>query len=263
MNFAQIETTTYCNLSCWFCQNQHYERPPSEVMGMELFCRVLESIKQSYPLEKLSRITFSSYNEPLADPLFEHRVRELSRHQYYLALYTNGTLLSDEIIEFLCSPRTLLDSVVVNLPSVDEHEYQQLVNRKADPSRIVEQVKALAEATAETHEHKVLVNGVMDEDHDERRESVGVAFREHPNIAVSKSRLFDRAGMLSATKIEHAEHDRQATGCYAGKLEQLFIGINNTLLHNHEITGKRCHTQNRNQQSHKNTGLNFEITELH
>ena len=75
---VQIETNTFCNHKCWFCQNAHYKKPESRAMTMGLFETILKDISAAFPKSRLKTVTFAAYNEPTLDPFFMDRLRMLS-----------------------------------------------------------------------------------------------------------------------------------------------------------------------------------------
>ena len=91
---AQIETSTFCNHKCWYCQNAHYKNPEPRVMPMGLFESILKDISAAFPKTRLKTICFAAYNEPTLDPFFKDRLRMLSQHGFDYWFITNGSRMT-------------------------------------------------------------------------------------------------------------------------------------------------------------------------
>lgn len=97
----EIETHTFCNRTCWFCPNSYIDRrSANHRMDEGLYLRILRDLvsigyKQS--------ITFSRYNEPLADRIILTRIKQ-ARDQLPAAkifTHTNGDYLNRAYLDEL------------------------------------------------------------------------------------------------------------------------------------------------------------------
>jgi len=115
-----IETFRQCNARCRYCP-QSISQKTRGIMPMRIFNDVLNNLYSTHP----QWIAFNHYGEPLLDPYFQQRIEGLREHGHRLRLFTNATLLTDSITDFLC--QTDLYGVVFNFPSLDPLEWCQLM----------------------------------------------------------------------------------------------------------------------------------------
>jgi radical SAM protein with 4Fe4S-binding SPASM domain len=93
-------------------------------MPLELFELILSRLGQASP----EWVALNHYGEPLLDPHFRERVRMLRAKGFPLYLFTNGTLLKDSTVDFLCEGG--LYEVTFNFPSLDPDEWCDLMQMK-------------------------------------------------------------------------------------------------------------------------------------
>ncbi len=122
---AQIEVTAHCNWGCRFCPVS-IDRKPAATMSIPLFEEIIRKISV---YDTIRYVTFHFYNEPTLDRLFEKRLSILQEHGLVLRLFTNASHLTSDKINSL-SRSGVLDRLVVNLPSVNEEEFQALTQSK-------------------------------------------------------------------------------------------------------------------------------------
>lgn len=120
---VDIETCRQCNARCQFCPQSVSPKPPA-VMPLELFEFILSRLDQTSP----EWVALNHYGEPLLDPHFRERVRMLREKGFPLYLFTNGTLLKDSTVDFLCEGG--LYEVTINFPSLDPGEWCDLMQMK-------------------------------------------------------------------------------------------------------------------------------------
>lgn len=100
--WAIVMPTKACNLACEYC---YVTDKPTEMMSHALVERVLDQLLQHNDPEKLTRITWHGGEPMLAGIDFYQHVCSVIREQYpghniQHAIQTNGTLLTDEWIDF-------------------------------------------------------------------------------------------------------------------------------------------------------------------
>lgn len=118
-----FEPTNRCNLRCRFCPNRFRNRAQG-TLDPDLFRRVVDetaSTTLEYHLDMMG--------EPLLHPGLVEMVAYAGRRGARLVLYTNLAVRDDALIRTLA--RSSLDRVVVNLSSLDAHEYRTLHGRDA------------------------------------------------------------------------------------------------------------------------------------
>lgn len=119
---VEIEVSSACDYRCRFCPVSVNPRK-DKVMSMGVFNEIINKLSL---LKNVKYITFSSYNEPLLDPLFEERVKVLSKTDYKLKLITNAHNLTPEKLQFLREYKKVVEFIKINLPSADPEEYVRL-----------------------------------------------------------------------------------------------------------------------------------------
>jgi radical SAM protein with 4Fe4S-binding SPASM domain len=93
--FMQVETTNHCNAHCIFCP--HHEFKEKGFMTDELYDKILNEAKQ---LPNLTEFIPMLTGEPFLDKKFIPRLRKLRETlpNVDIEIYTNGSLLTDEVI---------------------------------------------------------------------------------------------------------------------------------------------------------------------
>lgn len=98
---VEIETFTYCNRVCWFCPNAHIDRRSNNhYMDEDLYLRILADLNS---IDYGGSITYSRYNEPLADRIILTRIRQAREAlpNAILFTHTNGDYLNKELLDEL------------------------------------------------------------------------------------------------------------------------------------------------------------------
>jgi radical SAM protein with 4Fe4S-binding SPASM domain len=191
-------------------------------MDMSLFVRTLDEIKSNFGEIKL--ISFAAYNEPTADPHFIERLKVLSRKGFRYFSYTNGSLLTEDLIDRLADHSIRITGTYINLPTLDKSEYKKIVGREGDPRKILEMVIYLAKKIPKRHH--ILVNGDKSLEHRLHYNGIRNAVKKKKNIRVKQIKVIDRAGMLEGPGFEHVSHKGSVIGCASHKLNNLYIGVN-------------------------------------
>ena len=98
---VEIETFTYCNRVCWFCPNSRIDRRShNNYMDEGLYLRILSELAQ-VNYERV--ISFSRYNEPLADRIILKRLKQArsALPKAHLLTHTNGDYLTLALLDEL------------------------------------------------------------------------------------------------------------------------------------------------------------------
>ena len=101
VRMVEIEVSSYCNRKCWFCPNATYDRmSDNKLMSAEMYSSIL---RQLASIGYDGTITYSRYNEPLADKMILERIAEARRMLPDAQLHTNtnGDYLDLEYVEQL------------------------------------------------------------------------------------------------------------------------------------------------------------------
>ena len=93
----EIETSTVCNWACEYYLAQN-RLPIQKFISLPLFNYI---IKEAIAYGKFCTIALHSYNEPTLNPNFIYYVEAIAQTDIKLVLYTKGSGLTDEILNFL------------------------------------------------------------------------------------------------------------------------------------------------------------------
>lgn len=101
LNFVEIEVFSFCNRTCWFCPNSKIDRHGQNIfMPEDTYLKILKDLKE---IKYDGLVTFSRYNEPLADKIILTRIAQARKYlpNAFLSTNTNGDYLTKEYIEKL------------------------------------------------------------------------------------------------------------------------------------------------------------------
>ena len=118
---VEIEVFSYCNRKCWFCPNSFIDRQSENIYMDELLYRaILQDLKS---IEYDKTISYSRYNEPLADRVILTRLKQAQKclPNALLHLNTNGDYLGADLLKQLydCGLRSI--NIQVYLDSDEEY----------------------------------------------------------------------------------------------------------------------------------------------
>jgi radical SAM protein with 4Fe4S-binding SPASM domain len=98
---VEIEVFTYCNRKCYFCPNSYIDRRSTNTyMQEDLYLKILGELRT---IEYGGVITYSRYNEPLADRIILSRLRQAKElvPNAALSTHSNGDYLDRPYLEEL------------------------------------------------------------------------------------------------------------------------------------------------------------------
>ncbi|MGH3924225.1 MAG: radical SAM protein, partial [Pseudonocardiaceae bacterium] len=199
---AQIEVTAHCNWGCRVCPVSTDRKPPA-TMPIPLFEEIIEKISVC---DTIRYVTFHFYNEPTLDPFFDQRIDMLREHGLRLRLFTNASHLTTDRIEAL-KRSGVLDLLMVNLPALQEEEFQALTQSRTH-AKTVRNVDAAVEHALPV---SIAVNGTG--------EAVGhriAELRERyepQGVQVNSTVLSDRAGTVGGSYNQAIRVDGPLRGC--------------------------------------------------
>ncbi|OGD29265.1 MAG: hypothetical protein A2Y56_10555 [Candidatus Aminicenantes bacterium RBG_13_63_10] len=223
---VQVETSTDCNRSCWYCPNAHFPRRPSKVMSAELFEAVLDEVSQAFTKRQLHTVSLAAYNEPTLDPLFEERLLCLTRKGFDYYFITNGTGVTEALVDFLLRERVRMSSFHINLPAIDPEEYARTTGGRP------EDVPALRRGLAYLFRHRadfgvkmsLVVHGDGGEAHRRNFERMMEFWREE-RIQVLFMPVMNRAGLLEEVIPPPIDHGTDRVWCKARHIESLYVSV--------------------------------------
>jgi MoaA/NifB/PqqE/SkfB family radical SAM enzyme len=98
---VEIEVHSYCNRRCWFCPNWCIDRRSStEYMDEDMYLEVMDRLAAC---DYRGMVSYSRYNEPLADPVIFKRIRQAAERIPHATLHTNtnGDYLTRKVLDQL------------------------------------------------------------------------------------------------------------------------------------------------------------------
>jgi hypothetical protein len=197
---VDIETCRQCNARCQFCP-QSVSPKSRGVMPPDLFSLILSRLEGTTP----EWIAFNHYGEPLVDPFFRPRVELLRERNLPLALFTNGILMKDPVIDFLAAGGVY--KIVFNFPSLELSEWCELMQM---PEQSYWKARRAIESTLRTISNMpegvvVSVNGVTDTQA-MRAQRIQEYFSTFGDVAVRTVFSNWRAGSIQNELVQISSH---------------------------------------------------------
>lgn len=88
VNMVEVEVFSYCNRRCWFCPNSKIDRiSANRYMDTRLYSSIMDQLAS---IGYAGKISYSRYNEPLADRCILDRIREAREKLPAALLHTNS-----------------------------------------------------------------------------------------------------------------------------------------------------------------------------
>ena len=131
VKMLEIEVFSFCNRKCWFCSNAHIDRHSQNIRMLEsLYSKIISNLKE---ISYSNCISYSRYNEPLADRIILDRIYEArtTLPDATLHLNTNGDYLNQKYLEELHKVGLRSLNIQVYLPNNVEYS-DQIASQYAD-----------------------------------------------------------------------------------------------------------------------------------
>ena len=122
--YIEIELFSFCNRRCWFCPNSSIDRhSENHFLPEELYLNLLQQLAD---LDFSGQISFSRYNEPLADKIILKRLCQAraTLPKAFLHTNSNGDYLDAQYLQQL--QEAGLDSLSVQNYSVEGKSREEL-----------------------------------------------------------------------------------------------------------------------------------------
>jgi len=117
---VDIETTSICNTSCYFCPHSKMKREKKH-MSDAIFNKSLEEIKK----HNVKNVSVSFMGEPLIDPKFFERVKKIKdSYECTTFISTNALQLTKE--KSLRMIESKLDTIIISLDGVDQDSFSKI-----------------------------------------------------------------------------------------------------------------------------------------
>jgi tungsten cofactor oxidoreducase radical SAM maturase len=131
-----LEVTTKCNFSCITCIRNNWNEDLGQ-MEWGIFEKILNNLKK---LPYLETVHFGGFGEPFSHPRILDMLRAVKSIGLKVEAITNGSFLTDNVIEELISLG--LDRIYVSLDGPDEEEYNE-IRQGADFNDVIGNVQNL------------------------------------------------------------------------------------------------------------------------
>lgn len=147
VHYLTLNVVEFCNLSCKYCFAQH-EFENGKKMSIETAFKAIDWFAKNWEDGKAEILFFGG--EPLLNFKLIKEIVEYSNDKFsdklnYLSfgITTNGTVLSKEIIDFLCDNNFKV-AVSIDAGNVAHDENRIAINNRSSYERILENIKLLS-----------------------------------------------------------------------------------------------------------------------
>ncbi|MEO0435233.1 MAG: radical SAM/SPASM domain-containing protein, partial [Cyanobacteria bacterium J06656_5] len=213
---GQIEINTNCNWRCEFCPVS-IDPKPREIMKSVIFEKIVRELSE---IDTLKFVTFHFFNEPLLDPLFQERIACLQKFGLKLALYTNGSMVTKEVVQFL-SDSGVIHDIVVNLPSLKKAEFEEITGRR----HFNKSIQALNILKNSGLPFQVSVNGLPDV---AKKKVQMIQSEMGLGSQVFSASTCDRSGVLSNGYFQNVHIKNRLNGC-SWPVNHAYFGVDGTV----------------------------------
>ncbi|MEZ5479923.1 MAG: SPASM domain-containing protein [Thiolinea sp.] len=126
VNMVELEVFSYCNRVCWFCPNSFIDRRSANYyMDEDLYLGILDQLAS---IDYAGKISWSRYNEPLADRIILERIRQARERLPHAVLHTNtnGDYLKPDYLAELRQAGLNSLNIQVYLANDERYEHEQM-----------------------------------------------------------------------------------------------------------------------------------------
>jgi len=190
IHMVDIETVTSCNYKCAFCPVAYDERAgrDNRIMDMDLFKQITDKAVRHPSVREVS---LHFYGEPTLDTFFCDRINIISGTRLRLHISTNASYLDAERLEALAQNKGSIQSLNINLPSIEESEYERLTSSGCF-SGVMQNIESACLSGLPV---KILVNGTKKE-LVRNLDAVKDYFAKYQNTEVIVNNTHDCCGLL-------------------------------------------------------------------
>jgi MoaA/NifB/PqqE/SkfB family radical SAM enzyme len=138
VSMVEIEVFSYCNRRCWFCPNSVVDRQSkTEYMADDLYLRILEQLADA---DYRQMVSYSRYNEPLADRIILKRIAQAKARLPEAVLHTNtnGDFLTPDYLAELADAGLRSLNIQVYLGNDDRYDHERM---RTKMERTIEQLQ--------------------------------------------------------------------------------------------------------------------------
>lgn len=129
VSMVEVELFSYCNRRCWFCPNAHVDRITGNThMASPTYTAIISQLSE---IEYSGVITFSRYNEPLADKIIIDKLKEarMALPNAKLHTNTNGDYLDIEYLSELYEAGMRSLNIQLYLKNYEKYDHDKTIRR--------------------------------------------------------------------------------------------------------------------------------------
>lgn len=129
VSMVEVELFSYCNRRCWFCPNAHIDRITSNShMVPETYTSIIEQLAE---IDYQGVVTYSRFNEPLADRIILEKLRETRAKLPKAKLHanTNGDYLDLEYLNELYDAGMRSLNIQLYLKNDERYDHKKTIKR--------------------------------------------------------------------------------------------------------------------------------------
>ena len=126
VSMVEVEVFSYCNRRCWFCPNSVVDRlSTTEYMAEDLYLRILDQLRDA---DYQQMVSYSRYNEPLADRIILRRIEQarVRLPEAILHTNTNGDYLTAPYLIELADAGLRSLNMQVYLGNDDRYDHERM-----------------------------------------------------------------------------------------------------------------------------------------
>ncbi|MBB4106018.1 radical SAM/SPASM domain-containing protein [Allorhizobium borbori] len=129
VTMIEVELFSYCNRRCWFCPNSYIDRISSNThMSAHIYTSIISQLAE---IDYFGVITYSRYNEPLADRIILERLAETRDLLPKAKLHanTNGDYLTIEYLAELYDAGMRSLNIQLYLKNREKYDHAKTIKR--------------------------------------------------------------------------------------------------------------------------------------
>lgn len=165
----ELDPNGLCNAKCWYCPVAYGGNPAigKKNMSLEDIENVLAQISEGrgdFVDKDMSLVINAHYNEVLLYPYFKEMIKLYRKYGFKTILFSNGTTLTQEKIDFIGEYSDVIQSITLNIPSAFSDEWGRLVgmNEKIF-DKMIDNLRYASKKIADKVNIGIQVNGIQEE----------------------------------------------------------------------------------------------------
>jgi radical SAM protein with 4Fe4S-binding SPASM domain len=166
----ELDPNGLCNAKCWYCPVAYGGNPVigRKNMPIEMFINVLDQLDKGrgdFVDPNFSIVINAHYNEILLYPYFEEMIQAYRKYGLKTILFSNGTTLTKEKIDFIKQYPDVVYHITLNIPSAFPEQWSQYTGFNVKMfDKLIENLKyAELELSKNDMYFGIQVNGIQEE----------------------------------------------------------------------------------------------------